>query len=178
MTLRWLTAILVVAIASVVSAPPAFAHAALISSDPPDGARLDAPPPQVTLTFNQDIEPQFAAVTVNGPDGTAYADGDVRVDGPNAIVDVTPLGPAAAYVIAYRVISADGHPISGQLTFELTEAAPAVTSSAPAVAPSTSATPAAAPATSDDGGFPAWIAIAVAAVLAGLALVMVRRARG
>lgn len=177
MTLRWLTAILAVALASMLTAAPAFAHAALIASDPVDGARLDASPTRVTLTFNQDVEPQFAAVTISGPDGTAYADGDVRVDGPNAAVAVKPLGPAAAYVVAYRVISADGHPISGQYTFQLTEAAPAVTTSAaPAAEPATSAAPTAAPAAPEGQGFPVWIVAAVTgAVMAGLALVMIRR---
>lgn len=169
--LRWLVAVAAV-LASVSTAAPAFAHAALISSDPADGAELDTAPTRVTLTFNQDIEPQFATVTVSGPDGTPYADGAVRVDGPTVVVDVTPLGAAAPYVVAFRVISADGHPISGTYTFRLTKAAPAVANS-PTPAPS--AAPAQAPAASDEQGFPAWIAVAAAVVLAGLALVMVRR---
>ncbi|MCP9271822.1 copper resistance CopC family protein [Mycolicibacterium arenosum] len=170
--LRWLVAVAAVLV-SVSTASPAFAHAALISSDPADGAELDTPPTRITLTFNQDIERQFATVTVSGPDGTPYADGAVRVDGPTVVVDVKPLGAAAAYAVAYRVISADGHPISGKYSFQLTRAAPTVTSSA---APTASAAPAAAaPAESDERGFPAWIAVAAAVVLAGLAVVMVRR---
>lgn len=180
MTFRWLTALLVAFFASVLTAAPALAHAALIGSDPTDGAQLDAPPARVTLTFNQDIEPRFAAVTVSGPDGTVYADGDVRIEGPTASVAVKPLGAAARYVVAYRVISADGHPISGQLTFTLTATPPATPPTA-AAGPATSTVPAAqADATAPaDGGFPAWIAVVAAvAVLGGLVLVMVRRSRG
>jgi copper resistance protein C len=174
--LRLLTYLLAVVFGSAVTAAPALAHAALIASDPADGAALDAPPAAITLTFNQDIEPQFATITVSGPDGTAYASGGVRVDGPTAAIDVTPLSAAAPYVVAYRVISADGHPISGQYTFHLTKAAPATTNSAgqtgtPAQAP----TPNAAPAADGGGGFPVWIAVATGAVIAGLAIVMVRR---
>lgn len=173
LTLRWLATIFAVVLASVLTAIPAFAHAALISSDPANGAQLDASPARITLTFNQDVEPQFATVTVSGPDGTAYADGAVRVDGPDAVIDVKPLGPAASYVVAYRVISADGHPITGQYTFEVTEVAPApANSAAPATAQPSAAEPA-----SYDQGFPVWIAVAVTVVLAAVALVMVRRSR-
>lgn len=172
--LRLLICLLAVVIGSAATAAPAFAHAALIRSDPADGATLDTAPTAITLTFNQDIEQQFATVTISGPDGSAYAAGDVRVDGPTAAINVKPL-TAAPYVIAYRVISADGHPISGQYTFELTKAAPAAPGTTMSVAAPTSAAPAAAPAADAGGGFPMWIAVAVAAVIAGLAIVMVRR---
>jgi methionine-rich copper-binding protein CopC len=173
--LRLLICLLAVVIGSAATAAPAFAHAALIGSDPADDAKLDTAPIVITLTFNQDIEPRFATVTISGPDGTAYAAGDVRVDGPTAAIDVKPLTAAAPYVVAYRVISADGHPISGQYTFELTKAAPAAPGTTSAAAPTTSTAPTAAPASGDSGDFPMWIAVAVAAVIAGLAIVMVRR---
>lgn len=176
--LRFLTCLLALVLGSAIAAAPAFAHAGLVSSDPADGAALDAPPAAITLTFNQDIAPQFATITVSGPDGAGYASGDVRVDGPAAVIDVKPLTAAAPYVVAYRVISADGHPITGQYTFQLTKAAPAVANSVAPTAttsPAPAPTPSAAPAVDDGGGFPVWIAVAVAAVIAGLAIVMVRR---
>lgn len=51
------------------TAPAALAHAALAGSNPADGAELETAPEQVTVTFTEDIQPQFAAMTVVGADG-------------------------------------------------------------------------------------------------------------
>ena len=69
---------------------------------------------------------------------------------------VSPLGPAGAYEIGYRVVSDDGHPVQGKVAFTLTTPGPAA--SAPTAAPAVA--PAAAPhrasrSTGHDGGRPA-----------------------
>jgi CopC domain len=52
------------AIALLCSALPAAAHAALVSSDPADGATLSSPPTVITLTFNEPVEGEFSQVAV------------------------------------------------------------------------------------------------------------------
>ena len=101
---------------------------------------------------------------------------------------MNPLGPAGRYEVGYRIVSDDGHPVSGALSFTLTTpgpaAAPATTAPAaagPATAgPATQASPAAAssPAGGDDGGVPAWpfVLLAVVVVIGAVALVLRRRA--
>ena len=59
------------ALALLLGAAPAFAHTRLQSSDPADGASLDAGPQRVSLTFNEPMQAGFATVTVIGPDTTA-----------------------------------------------------------------------------------------------------------
>ena len=95
----------------------ASAQAALVESDPAAGTSLDASPGQVRVTFNEPLQEAFAAVTVTGPDGSRWSLDDVRVEDSSASVSVRELGPSGTYTIAYRVISADSHPVSGTVEF-------------------------------------------------------------
>lgn len=104
----------------VVMPAAASAHAALVESDPASGASLDASPEQVRVTFNEPLQEAFAAVTVTGPEGARWSLDDVRVEGSSAFVSVRDLGPSGTYTIAYRVISADSHPVSGTVEFTFT----------------------------------------------------------
>ncbi|KUP96377.1 copper resistance CopC family protein [Thermobifida cellulosilytica] len=108
---------------SVGLAPSAQAHNTLISSSPEDGATLDAPPEEVVLTFNADVLEGGNGIVVTGPDGADYADGEVVVDGSEASVALAPLTVPGEYTIDYRIVSADGHPLSDTLSFTLDESA-------------------------------------------------------
>jgi methionine-rich copper-binding protein CopC len=156
-------------VALLVGAAPAFAHTRLESSDPADGASLSAAPVTVSLTFSEDIDPGFATITVVGPDGTSYQNGDVTGDGGEVRTAVSPLGPAGTYEIGYRVVSDDGHPVSGKVAFTLTAPGPAA--AAPTVAPEPTAAPAPAVApqadTQESEGAPVWPWILGAVVLVG-----------
>jgi len=103
------------------TAHPASAHAALISSDPADGSSVETLPGEVTLEFNEAIaDPAYVVVTA--PDGVRVNVGDATVAGPQVTQALDAQGlalPAGTYTLAYRVVSADGHPISGEQTFEV-----------------------------------------------------------
>ncbi|MFW0791518.1 copper resistance CopC family protein [Gordonia sp. CPCC 205333] len=109
-------------VAAVFGAASATAHSRLVSSDPADGANVATSPPAVTLTFNEAIQESFAVLTVVGPDGNFWQQGDPSVVGPAIKVNLRPLGPAGTYQINYRVTSADGHPVEGKRSFTLTAA--------------------------------------------------------
>ncbi|RDH77554.1 copper resistance protein CopC [Mycolicibacterium moriokaense] len=104
-------------------APVASAHAARIAADPPDKATLTVGPPRVSATFNERLQPEFAAMTVVGPDGNLWSTGDPQIQGAVISIALRPLGPAGTYTANYRVTSADGHPVSGSWSFDLTVAA-------------------------------------------------------
>lgn len=124
--LRILTATLLLGIMTgftlmtAISTPTASAHTVLVSSDPSDGATLTAGPGRVTATFNEDLQPTFAAMTVVGPDGNLWSAGEPELRGPVAAVGVRPLGPTGRYTVNYRVTSSDGHVVSGSWSFTLT----------------------------------------------------------
>jgi len=107
---------LIAAVIAGLTATPAAAHASLVSSSPPDGSAATTPPVTVELTFSEDVTaPSIIAVT--GPEGVQVADGPTQIRKSSAIQPLKTLTAAGAYKITYRVVSADGHPVSGQLTF-------------------------------------------------------------
>ena len=153
--------------ATVVAAPAAWAHAFLISSDPADGAKLTTSPAHVSGTFNEPLQTQFATMTLVGPDGNLWSVGDPVVQGAVIRVDLRPLGPAGRYTVNYRVTSADGHPVTGSWSFELTE-------------PGTGTPGPAAAAPSAERGMQLWVVIAAAVavvVVAAVAVWAIRRAK-
>jgi copper resistance protein C len=140
------------------TATPALAHNVLISSDPKDGSQLEAGPTSITLTFDQPVQAgeKLNTVTVTGPEGTRWeADGEPTVKNNSVEFPVRPLGPAADYTVGYRILSADGHPVTGSLKFTLTKAGNGTP--APAAADQAS--------TPDGGGVPIWVWIVGAVVL-------------
>ena len=131
-------------------APAALAHSELVSSDPADGATLDAAPTTVSFTFNEPLMPDFVRFVGTDPSG---ATGDLpvsSVEGPTATIDWPAGAPGGEWRVNYRVVSQDGHPIEGGITFTYAAASPtpSPTSAAPTSASPTSAAPTSAPPTS------------------------------
>ena len=101
----------------VLMAPLASAHTVLTGTDPAADTTIDAGPARVTATFNEDLQPTFAAMTVVGPDGNLWSQGETSVQGATASVGLRPLGPSGRYTVNYRVTSDDGHVVSGSWSF-------------------------------------------------------------
>lgn len=108
---------LVVTALSTWMAAPAWAHATLVDSSPRQGDHLDQLPAAVSFEFSERVlEPAY--VVVSAPDGTAVASGEPAVEGKvvrQALAD----GPDGGYTMAYRAVSEDGHPLSGEITFSV-----------------------------------------------------------
>jgi methionine-rich copper-binding protein CopC len=131
--------------------PEAAAHTSLINSDPAKDAQTSTPPSAVVLTFSEDINPQFATVVVNSADGHNWAATQARVDGPRLTADIGPQRlPNGRYTVGYRVVSADGHPVSGSYSFTIVGAADPSPTSAATAPSATAAPPAAAEPTGSD----------------------------
>jgi copper resistance protein C len=117
---RLLTVLLLACAVLLGAVAPAQAHNILIGSDPKDGAQLATGPDKITLTFDQPVRQGFAQISVTGPDGTRWEDGKTAVDNHRVSVGVNPLGPAGEYIVGYRILSSDGHPVASKTTFTLT----------------------------------------------------------
>ncbi|MBA2317619.1 MAG: copper resistance protein CopC [Euzebyales bacterium] len=102
-------------------AVPAAAHARLLSSDPAGGATLDQPPERVTLTFSEQIEADFAQLQVTGPGDQRLDAGAPEVDGDVVRGDLEPFTQTGTYTVAFRVISADGHPVESTFDFDVSD---------------------------------------------------------
>lgn len=148
-----------VAAMALAGAPVASAHAVRIATDPADKAALAQGPQRVSATFNEQLQPQFAAMTVVGPDANLWSSGDPQVQGAVISVGVRPLGPAGTYTVNYRVTSADGHPVSGSWSFQLT-----------AAGNGTPGPSAARPADPAGGGIPVWPFLVAGALIIGVGI--------
>jgi copper transport protein len=103
------------------TASPAFAHATLVQTSPAAGQVLDRPPKTLTLGFNESVEVALGAIRVYNSKGERLDTGGashpsgqqsgVRVDLPKLGND--------SYVVTWRVISADSHPVQGAFTFQV-----------------------------------------------------------
>lgn len=98
-------------------ASPAFAHATLDDSAPKNGARLEEPPKEVTISFSESVEASQGAVRVYDSEGERLDSGKVSHRGAATVVAPLPKLPDGGYVVTWRVISADSHPIRGAFTF-------------------------------------------------------------
>ena len=103
----------------ILGAAPVSAHAALIGTDPSDGARLDKAPTTVTLEFSEDVATP-AYVVITAPDGSRVKTGSVNVLDKTVTATMAPVDIKGTYSMSYRVVSADGHPVEGSTTFDLT----------------------------------------------------------
>jgi copper transport protein len=101
-------------------AAPASAHAALTGSDPQKGAVVDTAPKTVSLTFSESIAVSDGALRVLDPAGKRVDDGKVtNPSGTTYRVGLHSGLPDGTFTVAYQVVSADSHPVSGAFTFSI-----------------------------------------------------------
>jgi len=98
----------------------AFAHAYLVHTVPEASVVLNAPPPQAALTFDEAVEPRFAVISVTNTLGHQETSGPVQrspADPDTLIVPLRPHLPEGWYLVYWRAISVDGHPVQSAFTF-------------------------------------------------------------
>lgn len=127
----------------ITSIAPAAAHAGLVSSDPANGSLLTTAPTQVTLTFNEDLLETMVNVSILDADNAVISTDSAEANGPTVIVGWPSQAAEGIYRLAYRVVSADGHPVTGEIEFTIdASATPAdITAAAERSAESQSAIP-------------------------------------
>ena len=102
-------------------ASPAQAHATLEGTDPTPGSIVDVAPTAVTLNFSEHVQPVAGRLKVIAPNSSNVVNGSPTTSKGGARVRLllnSNLGQGT-YLVSYRVISADGHPVSGSLTFSI-----------------------------------------------------------
>jgi len=103
-------------------AVPASAHASLVRSDPADRSSLATAPTTVRLTFDENVR-MPSVILVTDSAGTSVVQGETSVVDNVASTRVR-TGPSGDFTVAYRVLSADGHPVSGRLSFRVGTGSP------------------------------------------------------
>ncbi len=100
------------------SASPALAHAQLEGTTPEAGALLDAAPREVVLRFAEGVRPVPGGLRVLAEDGARMDVARPRSSAGTVTLALPPLVDGA-YVVSWRVVSADGHPVRGAFTFRV-----------------------------------------------------------
>ncbi|SMH56742.1 copper resistance CopC/CopD family protein [Azospirillum agricola] len=94
----------------------AWAHAVLLDSSPADGVRMERPPAEIRLRFNEAVSP--VTVRAFGPAGELALPGPTTVENDELRIPMPAVSPArGTYTVSYRVTSGDGHPVAGSLLF-------------------------------------------------------------
>ncbi|WP_434743091.1 copper resistance CopC/CopD family protein [Micromonospora sp. SH-82] len=119
---RWAaaTGLLVAVLALLITpATPASAHAVLQSTSPAASAVVPNAPAEVVLTFSEPVRKITDRIRVIAPDGSRADRGEPRFDGGVVTIGVAGDAGQGTYLVSYRVISADSHPISGAFTYSV-----------------------------------------------------------
>lgn len=115
---------LIVLIISFIGINTVSAHAYITNSNPSENEILEEAPEKVYIEFNEKIQTGFTILNVLNTSGE-------RVDQKNIVinpdteksieVDLKPELPNDIYTVEWRVVSADGHSVSGMLPFSIGE---------------------------------------------------------
>ncbi|MEV6348999.1 copper resistance protein CopC [Actinoplanes sp. NPDC051851] len=104
---------------TLLAAAPASAHAALVATDPGNATVVPDAPNKVTLTFSESVQLITDKLRVLAPDGTRADQGEPTVDGATVTIPLRSGGGRGTYLVSYRVISADSHPVAGSITYSV-----------------------------------------------------------
>lgn len=176
---------------------PAGAHDTLISTSPADGAVLETPPPLIELTFSGEVTELGSALVVEDASGAPVQDAPPTIEGTVVRSPLPPDVGLGSYLVRWRVVAEDGHPIEGTFGFTVSyRAARGAGTDSPTDGPNDSPTgsPTGAPGTAEpspspglangvvpeDGGSslgPVLGALVGLGALAGVIIALVRRRR-
>jgi methionine-rich copper-binding protein CopC len=113
-------ALLLAALLTLTGTSPASAHVELTSSWPAAGEDLSMPPAQVVLKFSEPVDGRLSQVVVHDANGNLRRVRNTSVATDGALVAVLePSGPPGRWTVDYRVVGADGHPVTGRLAFSV-----------------------------------------------------------
>ena len=118
---RWLLALPLALVLGAVFAAPAFAHALIRSTTPADGEAVATPPETVTLEFNEPVTMSPGGVRVFNAEGVRVDAADATSTDTTAAVSLEPDLPDGTYVVSWRALSADAHPVHGAFLFSVGE---------------------------------------------------------
>lgn len=92
----------------------AFAHAHLVRATPAEGGTVKDAPTEVTLKFNERLEPAFSSAVIRDSAAKQVDKADRTV----VRVSLPPLDPGV-YTVEWRAMSSDSHKINGKFTFKV-----------------------------------------------------------
>ena len=95
----------------------AAAHASLLSTLPADGVTVPNAPKTFTLEFNEPVSPLVMRLV--RPNGQISTLTDITAQNKTVAVAAPEMAELGSYVLSWRVVSADGHPVGGVVSFSV-----------------------------------------------------------
>ena len=114
---RGIAALSIAIVSGLGLAMPAQAHSVLISMRPADGSLVMTAPTQVVLTFDENVQSLGDAISVIDPTGKPVNSGTPQLLNNTLTELLDPITVPGHYRVLYRVVSADGHPVTNELGF-------------------------------------------------------------
>lgn len=109
-----------IAFASVLGiSSPAAAHDDFVSSYPQANSTIDGSPDEITLTFSGALTDMEGAsvIEVRDDQGATVAIDAPGISGTSITQHLAPTAVTGLFTVRWKVVSADGHPISGEYTY-------------------------------------------------------------
>ncbi len=103
----------------VAPAAPASAHAALVRAVPGPGSVVQTAPQQIVITFSERVSLVANKIQVIGPDNRPINAGPPRADGVDVRIPVRTDVARGTYLVSFRVVSADSHPVAASFTYSV-----------------------------------------------------------
>ncbi|MGV1034651.1 MAG: copper resistance CopC family protein [Microbacteriaceae bacterium] len=179
MRIRTFASVALAALAVFGAAVPAFAHDSIDSVSPEAGSIVATAPTEIALTFTEPVIEIGNAIVVTDDTGADWASGDITVADRTVRQPLKSGMPEGVYTVTWRIVSEDGHPVSGAYVFGVgssaelqalvTEAAEALTQPIDEDADAAQATPVAASA-EDGSNLLVTIGIAIGGAAIAIAL--------
>ena len=157
------------ALAMLLGVTTASGHSQLVSSDPADGSVLSAPPTQLVLTFNEALLKEAVDVAIANAAGDVVSGDVATVVGAIATIPWPADLPPDNYSVSYRVVSDDGHPITGSIGFSYTSNSNTPSAASPEVTPEVS------PTSGPASGFPIGLVGLILALAATITVIILAR---
>jgi len=112
----------------------ALLHATLLRSTPAANSHLVQPPETIRLVFSEGVVPELSQISLINADGKARIL-QVATDPHDVHVLVGRVGSIAGgeYKVAWRILSADGHPVSGTFSFFVETGSPGTIATAKSI---------------------------------------------
>jgi methionine-rich copper-binding protein CopC len=97
----------------------ASAHVELISSSPEPGDNLESAPTEVTITFDDELDPDLSSFTVTDAEDNEVGSGevDLTIADRNVMTGRVSIDDPGIYTVAYRAEGIDGHQLDGTFSF-------------------------------------------------------------
>lgn len=114
---RLVLSALALVVSAIALATPAWAHAELVSSTPENGARLEAPPTTIQLTFTESVDLLDGGLRLLDRAGATVATPEPAAAGRTVTWPMPSTLGRGSYVVTWRVVSSDGHPVDGAFAF-------------------------------------------------------------